>query len=876
MREEFRTHIEMRTDDLVAQGLTPSEASRRAHREFGHVESHRAAARSARGLGWVDQLRFSWIDVRLGVRMMFKYPGLTLVAVLALALGIPTGLAPMHLDYALDRPLPEDAEDRIRTVRFWDPATGVMSLPTYGDLELIAEEVSSFESVGAFRNGSFNVGSPDGRASAVSGAEITASALAMLQVSPAVGRLLDRDDERVGGPDVVVLGHDLWASRFGSDPEIVGRTVSVGRTPHTVVGVMPADFFFPFRDQLWLPLRRDEPALRPEVSSLRLVARLAEGVTGDQAHAEVASLRLPATHPANAGPSPKLLEVVPFSYMYIGLPRGGFGALPEFHFLRLLGALLLLVACANVAMLVFARTATRFRELAVRTALGAGRARIVSQVFVETMVLAVVSAGVGLALVDFAIGRVPWEVIAGEARLPYWVDLGVPLSVLPWAATLTVLSATVAGVVPALRITRGDIHRNIRSAEAGRSGLRFGGGTGALIVADVALAVGVIGFAVGVTDYLNELAESDVRVGIPAAEFLAVDLRLSTNEVVETGPESLDRFGQIQERLRQRLESEPGVRAAVFADALPRMNHRSRLVRVDGPDGDEASARWVRVARVDVDFFEALEQPILAGRDFDRGDLEAAARPVIVNTRFVEELLRGEGPVGRRLRLETVSDHTEAPWHEIVGVVGRLGMNTVSRNGSPGVYFVEPAGGIHPVQLGVHVGPVPESFVPRLREIVSETDPAIIVGSPVVLGGVQQGDWYVAVGIAAAMTLLVAVLVVLAASGIFAIVSFSVSERTREIGIRAALGASRPTLAYTILRRALAQLGMGALIGIPLAVWFLLQLGDPGAETSVVLPTLARSVVLGLATVGLVGVLSCVAPARRALAIEANEALRSE
>lgn len=878
MREEFRTHIEMRTDDLVARGMSQAEASRRAHVEFGHVESHRAAARAARGLRWVDRLRFSWVDVRLGLRMMVKHPGLTLVAMVALALGIPTGMAPMHLAEALDRPLPEDSGNRIRTVRFWDPASGVMTLPTEGDLEILFDESSSFESLGAFRNGAFNLASPDGRAASVPGAEVTAAALAMLEVAPLMGRLLDSEDERPGGTDVVLLGHDVWSSRFGGDPEVVGSTVLVGRTPHTVVGVMPEGFFFPFRDQLWVPLRRS-PATGPgEGPPLRVVARLADGVTTDEAHAEVSRIRLPDTHPANRGPSRLALEVVPFSYMYVGLPRGGFGALPEFHFMRLLGGLLLLVACANVAMLVFARTATRFRELAVRTALGAGRSRIVSQVFVETLVLAVCSAGAGLLVVDVAIRRVPWEVMAGSSILPYWVDLGVPMSVLPWAALFTVMSATVAGVVPALRITRGDIHGNIRAADSGRSGVRFGGVTGALIVADVALAVGVIGFAVGITGYLNELADSDLRVGVPAEEFLAVELRRSMNETPALGEAaaSSQSFGAVQERLRERLASEAGVRAAVFADALPRMNHRSRLVRVDGPDRDDASARWVRVARVDVDFFSQLRQPILAGRDFDRGDIDGDVRPVIVNARFVEEMIGGEGAVGRRIRLVSSAESTDDPWHEIVGVVGRLGMNTVSRNGSPGVYFVEPAGSIHPVQLGVHVGIGPEEFAPRLREIVSETDPSVIVGTPVVLGEVQQGDWYVAVGITAAMSLLVGILIALAASGIYAIVSFSVSERTREIGIRSALGASRTTLAYTILRRALAQLGLGALFGIPLAAWLLLQLQDPDAERGAMLATIARSVALGLGTVGLVGLVSCVAPARRALAIDANDALRAE
>ncbi|MHC4925364.1 MAG: ABC transporter permease, partial [Planctomycetota bacterium] len=448
MLEEFRLHIELRAEDLVRGGMDPAEARRTAHLEFGHVETHRRSARTARGLSVVDQIRFSWIDVRLGLRMMRKYPGLTAVAALALALGIPAGLAPAHLARAVDRPLPEDRDDRIRAVRFWNPASRSMGLPTYGDFTLLTRELEGFDQIGAYRNGAYNVGAPDGRASPVRGAEVTASAVAMLQVPPLMGRLIDRADETPGAADVAVIGYRLWQARFAGDPAIVGRTVRIGSTQHTVVGVMPEDFLFPLNDQLWLPLRREASAMPGEGRSLRIVGRLAEGVSVDVAQAEVASVTLPASHPARRGAVAQELEVVPFAYAYVGLPRDGVSALPEFHFFRLLGWVLLLVACGNVAMLIFARTATRFRELAVRTALGAGRWRIVSQVFAETLVLAVLAGGAGLLLVDQVMSHLPWERIAGEAALPYWLDLGVPGAVIPAAALLTVLSATVAGVIP--------------------------------------------------------------------------------------------------------------------------------------------------------------------------------------------------------------------------------------------------------------------------------------------------------------------------------------------------------------------------------------------------------------------------------------------
>ena len=331
--------------------------------------------------------------------------------------------------------------------------------------------------------------------------------------------------------------------------------------------------------------------------------------------------------------------------------------------------------------------------------------------------------------------------------------------------------------------------------------------------------------------------------GIPAEEYLAFELRLSGNEASAngSGAEPVERLARLQDELVGRLSAEPQVRAVAFADALPRMDHRSRVVEVDGapPLGEGGRGRWVRVARIDADFFQQLGAPILLGRDFDRADTEVEVRPVIVNSLFVEELLAGDEPIGRRVRFPTSREGADAPWHEIVGVVEHLGVNTVSRNGDPGVYFVAPRGGIHPVQVGIRVGPNPLGYAPRLREIVAEVDPTAIVGTPVPLGRVQQGDWYLSIGITAGIVLLVGVLVVLAASGIHAIMAFSVSERTREIGIRSALGAGRHALLRTILRRALVQLGAGALLGVPLAAWFLLQFQDSAVDARATLSSVA-------------------------------------
>lgn len=884
MLEEFRHHIEMRTEDLVRSGLPRGEATRRARVEFGHVETHRARARASRGLHVFDQLRFSWIDVKLGMRMWRKYPVLTLASGFALAVGIPVGLAPMHVANAVVAPLPEDPGNRIRALRFWDASTRGVVTPGSDDFRFWSEELSTFSSLAAFRTSAYNVASDDGRAAPVAGARVTAGTFDILGRRALLGRALDAADELPDAPGVTVIGYDLWRARFGSDPAIVGRTVRVGRAPMTVVGVMPEGFYFPNNQQLWLPLRDDGDDASVRGAGLGVFGRLADGVSEEEAQAELATVRLRATDVAEGRPEADTRlqpEVVPFGMTYVGLPRGGLTAEPGFYYFQLLALVLLLVACGNVAMLVFARTATRFRELAVRTALGASRGRILSQIFVETLLLAVLAAGIGVFSIDWALGRVPLAALGGAEALPYWLSLRVTGSTLAWALVLAAGSATVAGVVPAARITGGKIQQSIQRAGAGRSGIRFGGVTSALIVADIALSVIVVGLSVALVERMTDRPTAEVLAGIPAEEFLAVSVRMPEDPMDADGGRDgsprAERLAWAQRALVERLQAEPGVRSVAVGDALPRMEHSSRPIEVEGIEGSAGSSGgWMRMARVDVDFFEALGTPILAGRGFDRADLEGEATPVVVNTVFVERTLGGREPIGRRVRFATSRGGEQGPWHEIVGVVGHLGSNMVNPAGGEAIYVPVPPGGINPMQVGIHVRGAPEELAPRVRRILGEIDPNLVVDPPRVLSRVYQGDWYLSIGLAGGLLLLVGVLVFLAASGIYAMMSFSVSERTREIGIRSALGAPRSALVLTIVRRSLIQIGVGAALGLPLAAWIFFSLGRDSGRGPSGVSAIALAAGLAIGVVSLVGVAACLAPTRRVLGIAASDALRAE
>lgn len=870
IRAELEHHLEMRTADLVRSGLSETDAAHQARREFGHIDTHRADARASRGFHLLDRIVFSWLDVKLAVRMLVKHPLLSLAAVFALAVGIPVGIAPTHLAKAVEAPLPGDTDNRVRAIRLWNPATNDVDVTGYQAFAFWKTTLRSFSTMAAFRTSSYNVASDaaeDGRAASVPGAELSPEAFSILRAAPQLGRALNAADaEPASAP--VVIGNDIWKSRFGSDSLIVGRRIRIGRELRTVVGVMPAGFRFPAHEQLWLPLPSEslgDTGPLSLLSPVRIIGRLADGTSAEQAQAELSAKPLPLF--ANEPESRARLrpEVVPFGLLYLGLPRGGLDAQLEYRFLQLLSFVLLLVACGNVAMLIYARTATRFRELAIRTALGASRARIVSQIFVETLVLAIVAAGVGVVFIGWGLQHLNLAAIAGESALPYWLSLNVTGGDALRALLFAGVSATVAGVVPALRITGKGVHHHMR----GKSGVRFGGLTGALVVADIAVSVAAIGFALAIADRAT-VGESDRVAGIPAAEYLAVQFRMPAG-----GRLNAERAAAEQRALVADLENEAGISSVAVGSALPRMEHQSAIFEVDGVERSaDAPRQWVRTARVDIGFFEALGHRVVAGREFTRADVEPGRQTAIVNTAFVTRELGGKNAIGRRVRLPGRTG-ADSAWYEIVGVVGHLGVNMVNAEKGAAVYLPAAPGAIDPMWIGIHANVSPSSIAPRVREIATKAAPDFVIGEMTALSDVHQGDWYLVVGVAVGLTVLVGVLIALAASGIYAMLSLSVSERTREIGIRTALGAQRPAVVLMILRRSIVQIGIGAMLGLPIAARIVhLTVGSTTGQSPAMSVLMAAG--LAAALVSVVGLIACAVPTRRILAVEASEAMRSE
>ena len=878
MNDEFRFHIEMETERRVREaGLEPQEARRRARAAFGGVEAHKEALRAGRGWAWLTGLA---LDLRLARRMLVKQPGLTLVAIFALGIGIPVGVLPLHIVDALTTPPPVRDGDEIVIVRNYDLAESRPVMESVHDFVRWREELASFDHLGLmWRRGPYNVLSGDGLAAPVDGAEFTASIFSLLGVQPLLGRPLIEADEAIGARDVVVIGYGLWQSRLAGDPDVVGRTIRVGAVPRTVVGVMPPGFRYPIRDQLWIPVRLDPLALEFGSGPRGwIVGRLADGVSLEEAQNEIdfsgqrMANQFPDTH-ARLQP-----QVLPYTRVLTGIdaPEAGMGVAIG----QTLALLLLVLACGNVGILMLARAATRARELVLRTALGASRFRIVSQFFIESLLLAALAAGVGLLSLQ-AVATGSEHFVAG---LPFWVDFEVSRRTALLAISLAGVSAVVAGVIPALKATGRGVQASIQRASAGGSGIRFGRGYSVLIVGEVAVALWFL--AIGSTMATRSLSEPG-ELGVPAAHYLYASVLIPQGDATPTTPSDarpdrpaiFEQVKRVHEELLRRLPEEPGLGPIAVASALPGTSHPTRYIQVEGlPRAEDASAPayLVQVARVDVGYFEALGQPVAHGRNFNLGDLGEDRSAVVVNQGFVDRVLNGRYPLGRRVRY-WAPGREPGPWsYEIVGVVGSLGMNALRADADHGIYHVVGPGEMHPVTFAVRAGSDPETFIPRLRTIVSEIEPSALIQNAGALDRVPDPNRRVLTMATYLFVLLAGIAAVLSGSCLHALMSFTVTERTRETGIRTALGAAPASIVLLVGKRAFLQLCAGVSTGAALSAMLLSGFGGQ-AESAVLFPK-SWPVTVFVITVCViaVGLLACVRPTVRALRIAPLEAMRPD
>jgi len=791
------------------------------------------------------------LDLKLALRMLVKYPLLTFVSSLGIAFGIAAGVGGFELrSKFLDPTLPLDEGGRIVGLRNWDTRADRPGPLGDADFRNWLEQLQRIDDLGAVALTEQNL-TVNGDVEPLAVAEMTASGFRVARIPPLLGRTLVQGDEAAGAAPVAVIGHSLWQRRFLGDLGVVGRSVRLGAEPTTIVGVMPENFGFPVAHQVWTPLRLGRS------TALMVFGRLAPGVTRSEAQAELTTVGRRSA--ADAPDTHAFLqpEVIPYSNLIFD-PRN-FEVALGLTLANIFLITLVIVVSANVALLMFARAASREREIGVRYALGAGRSRIVTQLFAEGLVLSGLSVILGLVIARYALGSLLRTVEADSGRaLPFWINDSLTPSTVAYGVGLAMIVAVIIGVFPALKITRKGLDSRLRSHSAGGGGYRFGGVWTAVIVAQVAVTVV---FPAAAFFFHRWVVAGQTRdVGFAANEFLSARLVMD--------PGTRGRTAVTVEELRRQVSAEPGVSSITMADRLPGMRHAGGRFEVEGDEAPPTYGYDVRVASVDADFFSALGAPVLAGRAFAPSEVASGREVTIVNASFVARVLHGRNPIGRRVRLVgRDAEHPLGPWIDIIGLVRDLGVG-----GTDGVGLYRPlASDAATVHVAVHVPGAPEAFGDRLRALAYRVDPTLRVYDLMPLDRVGADQWLESQYMSRLLAVLSGVALLLSLMAIYAVMAFTVVQRTREIGTRVALGADHWQVIAAIVRRPLLQIGLGigaggALVGLISVSLF---------ENT---PTLFEATLIAAYALSMLGVClsACVVPIRRALRLEPSQVLRAE
>lgn len=586
----------------------------------------------------------SWLDFKVGFRMLARYPGLTLVGAVAMAVAIALGTIYFEaVDKWKNPRLPIRDADRVVSIRNWDANEFQPEARSLHDFAIWREQVKTIDSLGAAVVFVRNLATEDGRVEPVPGAEVTANAFGLLGTPPLLGRTLTEQDERPSEPPVVVISHTLWKTRFANDAGVVGRTVKLGTATAAIVGVMPEGFGFPVSEHIWMPLRVDGSQVAPRTGpAVSIFGRLAPGASMEEAQAELTAIgtRL-------AFLNPEIYQHLKPRVVAYAKPllEGGEALFVNNILYAANGIFLMLLAvvCTNVATLVFARTATRGWEIAVRNALGASRGRIITQLFVEALVLAGIAAAVGLVVARVSL-RWGLGLLAGS-ELPFWIDDSLSWTTVLYTALLALFGAAIVGILPVLRITKINVQDALRRENAAGAGLRFGGFWTTVIVVQVAITVAFLPLAAGGVFESNRFRQR--AEGIGAESYVTASLGIDREDHLTDSAAFAARARAGIEELERRLSAEPGVEHVAFADRLPVEDQFKYQIEVDTTTGAPATGlRTSTHVQVSRGFFAAFGTSVVAGRDFVPLDFEAG-RVLIVNESFARHVLGGRNPIGQ-------------------------------------------------------------------------------------------------------------------------------------------------------------------------------------------------------------------------------------
>lgn len=806
------------------------------------------------------------LDLRLAVRSARRHWGLSLLTIVAIAFGIGATTAGFGLIAgAFFSPLPFPGGDRIHEVVDYNTTRSIALWMSGEEYVRRRDVLTSFEFFGAYQSRAVVLGTER----RVIARFITPEILAMTETPPLMGRLPEAADALAGAEPVVVLPYDLWQSALGGEAGVIGSRVEIAGVDRTVIAVMPPDFAFPWGYEIWIPM---DP--RGMTDRVQVIGKLREGVNAEAARAELAVVARPDPRQVQSPDDVIRPLVTPLNRPVTGDAQLLFLAAP-------LGALVLLlvVMATNVATVVLARNAARSGELAVRVAMGASRRRVIGLLVLEVGVTVIVAAAAGLVLAQTGLRLLENWI----TDLPFWIDLSVDLRVVAFTMALAALATAVAGLVPALRTTKGSLHDNLKDGGRGTSVVRFGRATDAIIISELGISVGFLAAAAILGQSL--LSFGFARYGLPSEETLVAQVyfgqppELADPDVFHSPEERAtiwDAFFADATRQRARLLDRtlelPGVRTAAVGSRFPGDESETAFIEVE--NGGRGSPRRAELAAVGEGYFELLGAAPLQGRDFSAAERTGEIRVALVDQPFIDAHLGGGNAIGRRIRLASDANSGDAsaqPWLEIVGVMPDLGL-AVGDPARGGTVYT-PIAPTNILWLGIRGDGSPWRWTPGLIEAAREVDPAIRVQGTQTLEDMMMVPvtLYRALGIG--FLVLGGIALLLSAASLHAVTASAVTRRTREMGIRRALGAPSGTLVVSTVRRAAIQLGAGILLGAGIA-FGLLQLaaifpwrlgpGNPAVLAAVPL-------VLGLALL-----LALAGPLARALSIRPADALRYE
>jgi len=808
-------------------------------------------------------------DIRYGIRMLLKSPSISIVATIALALGIGANTAIFSVVNAvLLKPLPFPNSESLMAVFESDTTRGQLrgsySFPNYFDLR---DQNQSFENLACYHSSDFIL-TDSGDPARVQGSVVTANLFPLLGATPILGRSFVADEDKpTGNGRVVILSQDFFERRFNSNPALLNQAITLDGTKYTVVGVMPRSFQFPIQNdpvELWTTVAVDAAGESPVTAQrgahfLNLVGRLKQGVTQDQAQADANTIaaRLEQQYPDTNTHKGIALESA--LRAIVGDIR------PALLILLAAVACVLLIACANVANLLLARATSRHKEMAIRSALGANRIRVVRQLLTESVLLSLLGGAVGLLL------AVWWSdllVALGKEDIPRAVQVGLDWRVLTFTAGVSLLTGLVFGMVPAFQASRTELTESLK--EGGRSG---GGGArrnwmrSALVVSELAVAVILLVGAGLLIQSLWRLQKVDS--GLQPDHVLTFTVSISD---VKYPSEQQSQFFQ---QLRTKLESLPGVEGASGVLPLPLSGDRFSIsFEIDGrpvAKKDQPSADFF-VA--DAGYFKAMGIPIVKGRDFNQFDQHKSAQVVIVTEAFARQFFPGEDAVGKRIKPGmSTFDGEKSQMREIIGVVGDIRNRSLSVESKPAYYVPETQVPFNQLSMVVRTTGDPHVLINAVGKEVLALDKDVPVYS------VKTMNEYLASSVAAPrfnttlLSIFAGVALVLTIVGLYGVMSYSVAQRTNEIGIRLALGAQRRDVIALVVKQGLLLVLFGLLIGLPSAFALMRLISGLlfGVTNKDPMTFVSAAVVLSL-----VGLLACYIPALRATRVDPMEALRCE